>query len=132
MDSLRGLLFSILIWLGVMPKPDLVVRTVSDHPERQKMKPGILYVVGGNGFTKWAYFLCPAKLDEVIQLSLQPNRRPRWQVATDFWGRPTITPSVRQLAGSYAHFWVRTGKIDWCIDTGKPPVSKNDAYEEGL
>ncbi|MCG6864744.1 MAG: hypothetical protein LJE58_04885 [Thiogranum sp.] len=27
-------------------------------------------------------------------------------------------PSVRQLDGSHAHFWIRKGRIGWCADTG--------------
>jgi hypothetical protein len=117
-------LFQVLVWLGFLRKPEFIIRTVVDHPTPETMNPGILYVVGGKGFMKWAYLRCPAKIDEVIQLSLQPNRRPRWELVTDIWGRPTITPSVRQLEGSYAHFWMRNGKVDWCADSGKPPIFK--------
>jgi hypothetical protein len=122
MEYLYTLVFHVLVWLGFLPKPDLIVSRLTAHPKPEAMKLGVLYLVGGKGFLKWAYFRCPAKYDEVIQLSLQPNRRPRWEVVTDFWGRPAITPSVRQLEGSYAHFWVRAGKIDWCPDTGRPPL----------
>ena len=36
------------------------------------------------------------------------ERRPRWTVAADWLGRPTIDPSVRKLDGLYAHFWIKT------------------------
>lgn len=128
MEWFRALLFQVLVWLRFIRKPDLILCMVANHPTPEAMKPGILYVVGGKGFMKWAYFRCPARPDELIQLSLQPNRRPRWQVAADSWGRPTITPSVRQLEGSYAHFWVRNGQVDWCADTGQPPLFKNQEF----
>jgi hypothetical protein len=98
------------------------MRKIADHPLSGQMEGGIVYVVGGPGYQKWAYLLCPTGSGEAIQLSLQPNRKPRWQVSADLLGRPTIYPSVRQLEGSYAHFWVRAGSVLWCEDTGQPPL----------
>lgn len=109
--------------LGLIRKPDLIGTLVSDHPLPDAMKPGMLYIVGGRGYQKWAVFRCPQHEDENIQLSLMPNRRPRWSVTMDFLGRPTIHPSVRQLDGAYAHFWVKAGRVEWCADTGRRPVS---------
>lgn len=78
----------------------------------------------GPGYEKWAVFRCPKHEDEIIQLSLMQNRRPRWSITLDFLDRPTIHPSVRQLDGAYAHFWVKSGAIDWCADTGRRPPSQ--------
>ena len=94
------------------------------------MEPGILYIVGNRDFQKWAYLLCPAKLDEVIQLSLQTKRRPHWSVRTDFFRRPTIHPSIWQLEGSYAHFWVRDGMIYWTPDTEQKPRFEPNLEED--
>lgn len=105
---------------GFIAKPNLVAMLVSDHPVAEAMNPGVVYIVGGTGYQKWAVFRCPGHEHEIIQLSLMPTRRPRWTVALDFFERPTIHPSVRQLDGSYAHFWVRSGQVDWCSDTGLP------------
>jgi hypothetical protein len=121
MDILIAALRSLLVWLRIIQKPDLLAKLVTDRPEPGAMKPGWIYVVGGKGYQKWAYFRCPADHDELINLSLMQNRRPCWQVTIDALGRPTINPSVRQLDGSYAHFWVRNGKVDWCADTGRAP-----------
>lgn len=121
MERLRSFLLWLLVSLGFMPKPDFVARLVDDHPTPDSMEPGILYIVGNREFQKWAYMLCPSKLDEVIQLSLQTKRRPHWLVRTDFFGRPSVHPSIWQLEGSYAHFWVRRGKIEWALGSGKKP-----------
>jgi hypothetical protein len=111
------------IRLGIISRPDLIVSSVSAHPAPEEMKPGVVYVVGSQGFAKWALFRCPRHDDEVIQLSLMPNRRPRWTISSDVLGRPTISPSVRQIDGSYAHFWVKRGAVAWCSDTGQRPFS---------
>ena len=109
----------VLIRLGFIPKPAYLARPVGTHLSPKDVVSGWVYVVGGPGYQKWAYFRCPTGSGEIIQLSLMPNRRPRWQVSVDWLKRPTIHPSVRQLEGSYAHFWMRRGTIDWCTDSGK-------------
>ena len=108
-----------LVRLGFIRKPAYLARQVAAHPTTEDVAPGWVYVVGGPGYQKWAYFRCPTGSGEIIQLSLMPNRRPRWLVSVDWLNRPTIHPSVRQLEGSYAHFWMRRGTIDWCADSGK-------------
>lgn len=121
MELLQEILRAFLIWLGFIKKPDYVMHLVADHPAPKEMVAGIVYVVGGRGYCKWAYFLCPTGNGDVIQLSLQPKHRPRWDIVRDFLGRPTVHPSVRQTEGSYAHFWIRNGHVFWCDDTGKRP-----------
>ncbi|RWK68288.1 DUF6527 family protein [Mesorhizobium sp.] len=116
---MRALACKILVVLRLIPRPAFTARLVSGHPDPDTMADGQIYVVGGRGYSKWAYFRCPADREEIVQLSLMPERRPRWTVAVDWLGRPTINPSVRQLDGSYAHFWIRRGRVDWCADSGR-------------
>jgi hypothetical protein len=121
MEALQAILRAVLIWLGFVQKPDFLMRLVADHPARDQMMSGWIYVVGGPGYQKWAYLLCPTGNGDIIQLSLQAKHRPRWQVWADFLGRPTVDPSVRQMEGSYAHFWIKSGRVLWCPDSGKTP-----------
>lgn len=123
MQWVNKLLRKCAVALGFVRKPDLVGIVVSDHPPPEEMALGIVYIIGGPGYQKWAVFRCPRHEDEIIQLSLMPNRRPRWTVTLDILDRPTIHPSVRQLDGPYAHFWVKAGRVEWCADTGRPPPS---------
>lgn len=106
---------------GLIRRPELIVRRVAEQPRPEAIEPGVIYVVGGKDYKKWAILRCPNDTDEIIQLSLMPNRRPRWSITADFFERPTIHPSVRQVEGSYAHFWVKRGNIAWCGDTGQKP-----------
>lgn len=122
MRSIAAFLCGLLVAVRLIPRPAFIAVFVSDHPDPETMTGDRLYVVGGNGFTKWAYFRCPADRAEIVQLSLMPERRPRWAVAVDLLGRPTIEPSVRQLDGSYAHFWIRKGQVVWCGDSGRRPA----------
>jgi hypothetical protein len=116
---MRALARNILVALRLIPRPDFTARLVADHPDPDAIADGQIYVVGGRGYSKWAYFRCPADRGEIVQLSLMPERRPRWTVSMDWLGRPTIHPSVRQLEGSCAHFWIRRGRVDWCDDSGR-------------
>lgn len=108
--------------LGLITKPQFVARVVHEHPPEDAIEAGVVYVVGGPGYQKWAVFRCPGNEYEIIQLALMKKYRPRWKVVIDFLERPTIYPSILQLKGSFAHFWVRNGRVEWCADTGKHPV----------
>lgn len=119
MAHIIALIRGLLVSLGIIPKPDFILKGVSSHPAHEEVRSGWIYVVGENGYKKWAYFRCPADEKEIIQLSLMPNRRPRWEVRTDLLQRPTVYPSVRQLDGSYAHFWIKKGAVEWCEDSGR-------------
>jgi hypothetical protein len=119
----RTLIRNIAVGIGVIRRPDLVSQLVSDHPAPAAMQPGVVYIVGGLGYQKWALFRCPENEDEIIQLCLMANRRPRWTIKTDIIGRPTIHPSVRQIKGSFAHFWVKAGQVEWCADSERHPRS---------
>ncbi len=112
-------LLQLLVWLHLVAGPDLVGELVAVNPANEAVPPGRLIVVGGRGYQKWAYLRCPCGCGEVIMLSLAKSRRPRWSVTVDWWGRPTVKPSVRQTMGCYSHFWIRQGVVDWCPDTGK-------------
>lgn len=122
MRNLGAFLCWLLVALRLVQRPAFRAAFVSDHPDPDAMSDDRLYIVGGRGFQKWAYFRCPADPTEIIQLSLMPERRPRWAVAVDMLGRPTVEPSVRQLDGTYAHFWIKQGAVVWCADTGRKSI----------
>jgi hypothetical protein len=125
MNWLKRVVRAACVRVGIIPRPDLIVQSVGAHVAPEEMEAGVVYVVGSQGFPKWALFRCPIHDDEIIHLSLMPNRRPRWTISSDLLGRPTISPSVRQIEGSYAHFWVRRGAVAWCADTGQLPRPSN-------
>ena len=93
---------------------DLLASPVPEHPGRTPVPPGELWLVVDSGVKKWACMSCPGGCGVQISLSLNPDRRPRWSVETDFWGRPTISPSVHQHRTCRCHFWGKNGLIEWC------------------
>ncbi|MDP1748529.1 MAG: DUF6527 family protein [Reyranella sp.] len=113
-----------LEWTGFLESAQLTVTTHSDHPDIEALPPGIIYVVGGPTYQKWAFLKCPCGCGEPIMLSLSEKKRPRWHIDTDWFGRPTVKPSVWQTAGCYSHFWIKKGRIHWTADTGRPHASR--------
>ena len=129
MGTMKMRWIALLVWLRVIPRPDLVAQIVSEHPRRECIEPGFIYIVEGQGYKKWAYFRCPADENEIIQLSLMERQRPRWDITIDWLNRPTVQPSVRQLEGSYAHFWIKKGSLEWCEDSGRRPLFPGTLYD---
>lgn len=87
---------------------------VEHFPDPATLRHGEIHLVISEGVRKWACFRCPGGCESVISLSLAPNRRPRWTITNDRWGRPTIEPSVHQTRQCQCHFWIRGGQVVWC------------------
>jgi hypothetical protein len=109
--------------IGWTPRTELIAKFSADYPDQVSLPPGLLHVVGGPNYQKWAYLKCPCNCGALIMLSLATARRPHWQVKIDWLDRPTIVPSVWQTDGCFSHFWVKAGRINWVKDTGRPPSS---------
>ena len=75
---------------------DLLSRTRTDYPNPSILENGEVVLVEDAGVRKWACLQCPGGCGQVIALSLNPARRPRWAFQSDFWTRPSISPSVHQ------------------------------------
>ncbi len=113
----RNLLRGLLEWTGALRRTDLVAERTDEHPGPDELAGCRLIIVGAGSIDKWACFRCPGGCGQKIQLSLSPQQRPRWRVAVDWLGRPTIHPSVCQTNVCKCHFWVRAGRILWCSDS---------------
>ncbi|GJD34006.1 DUF6527 family protein [Methylobacterium aerolatum] len=111
-------LAKVLKALGLL-RYDLLVRRVSHYPRSDEVEAGELVHVVDGGVEKWACFHCPGACGAMIPLNLNPKRRPRWSVKSDWLLRPSISPSVHQQNDCACHFWIRSGRVDWCAD-GRP------------
>ena len=96
----------------------LTVRRAT-FPQVSSIADRSLYITELRQLRKWASFYCPGGCGKIVRLKLAGTASPRWTVRTDWLGRATLIPSVRQLTDCGCHFWVRKGRIDWCADT--PP-----------
>lgn len=103
---------------GLWSKQDFLARKAVDMPSRGELSPGVLVIVGSRRTPKWVTMLCPCNCGTPLLLSLSKARRPRWSVSTDWWGRPTLSPSIRRTDGCRCHFLLRKGSVEWCPDSG--------------
>ncbi|WP_353620311.1 DUF6527 family protein [Mesorhizobium sp. C432A] len=87
-------------------------------PPPDALTPGVLFIVGPKRIPKWVTAQCPSGCGTSLLLSLSQSRRPRWSIALDWLGRPTLAPSVRRTDGCQCHFWLRKGTVEWCADSG--------------
>lgn len=113
--SLRMKISGLLRRLGLL-RADLLTRIAARMPVDSEIVGGELVVVESDGLQKWACMKCPGGCGMKISLSLNADRRPRWRVVQDWFGRPSIAPSVHQMNACRCHFWVRKGKVEWCAD----------------
>src|SRR5690348_6513153 len=90
---------------------DLLVVTRETYPEVGQVGPGELVVVQDGSIKKWACLLCPGGCGAFLALSLNPDRRPRWNVEWDRWLRPTLSPSVHRTEHCRCHFWLTRGSV---------------------
>lgn len=104
----------LLGWLRIISKQGFSTKFVSSHPSNDAVKNDQIWIIRDRKLMKWGRLRCPCGCEEIILLSLSSSRSPRWQVSLDWLGRPSISPSVRRLDGCRSHFWIRSGKVDWC------------------
>lgn len=114
------LIRTLLIWLHIIDRPGFIGRHMITHPHPNDLEAGVLIVVRDGAIKKWVCFRCPGGCGEKIMLPLSETRWPHWTVTFDWLGRPTLSPSIRQTNECKCHFWIRRGKVEWCLDTGRP------------
>lgn len=102
-------------------RQDYSLVMTEQRPSQESVKDGVIYVVGSQGYAKWAYLRCPCPQHDVIMLNLSKHRRPAWTVRVKGKNIPDIYPSIWQLDGCYSHFWIRDGKVNWAKGSGSPP-----------
>jgi hypothetical protein len=74
------------------------------------------FVLARDGDEDWCIgFRCPCGCGKVIELLVIPEAKPRWDVHVDDDGFPTLNPSIWLQTGCCSHFWVRRGRIVWCL-----------------
>lgn len=76
--------------------------------------PGVVYVLGENGYRWSAAFRCPCGCGATVQLNLLPAARPCWSVTAHRDRAVSLSPSVWRSVGCRSHFFMRYGRIEWC------------------
>jgi hypothetical protein len=87
---------------------------VDDVPET--LKDYELYLVGSQVSPWLAAMRCPCGCGASLLLNLLPEERPCWSVRETQKGIVSLHPSVWRQVGCRSHFFLRDGRIQWCID----------------
>ena len=115
--AVKDAAFASLHAVGVLRRPDLRGGYEARHPAPQDLPPGRLVVVRDDSTVKAACFLCPSGCGQKLMLSMSDDKKPRWTVRFDWLGRPTVSPSIRQMGRCRCHYWIQRGKVHWCGDS---------------
>lgn len=86
-------------------------RFVDDIPDR--LRSGIVYLVGNDGYYWQAVMLCPCGCEKVLHMNLIEDYEPCWTYII----HPktiSLSPSVNRMVECRSHFFLRNGKIEWC------------------
>lgn len=85
---------------------------VGDLPDSPS--PFVLYIAGA-GENAWAAsMVCPCGCQDVIELNLLQQVRPRWSAVEHADGTVSLNPSVWRNIGCRSHFILNNGEIHWC------------------
>ena len=115
---LKTWLRTAFVALGWIKRPAFVGEIMPRHPSSQELVEGTLVLVKDAIGDKWACFRCPGGCGQKVQLSLSAQRNPRWKVKLDYLDRPIVSPSVRMTNSCRCHFWIHSGVVSWCPDSG--------------
>lgn len=100
------------VWARLGPRRRLVVVDGDSLPLRMPRRD---LVLAGDGGEDWCVGMrCPCGCGDTIELLVIREARPRWDIAVNGDGRPSLSPSVWRQTGCRSHFWVRHGRVDWC------------------
>jgi len=114
--KLKHWLLHLLVTLRMIPQPQLIPRFCDRHPNPKDLETGCLAIAANHSLLKNATFRCPGGCGERLLLSLNSRQQPHWELAIDWLGRPSLTPSIRQMNACRCHFWIRAGQVCWCND----------------
>lgn len=100
------------VWARLGPRRCLVVAAGDSLPLRMPRRDLVLARDGGED---WCVGMrCPCGCGDTIELLVIREAKPRWDIAVNGDGRPSLSPSVWRQTGCRSHFWVRYGRVDWC------------------
>jgi hypothetical protein len=105
--------------LARAPGPLKVVRVEEDPDELDRDK---IYAVGEGPHLWHISMLCPCGCDATISLNALADDSPQW-ILKEREGVPSIEPSIWRRTGCRSHFFVRAGRIEWCVVARPRPAT---------
>ena len=72
-----------------------------------------IYIVGEKEQPWLIAFRCPCGCNNLIQLNLLKEARPRWNYVVSKKNKITVKPSIWRNVDCRSHFFIRKSKIKW-------------------
>ena len=113
MVFLKGLLNIFFSWFRQEPKPLTTIR-LGELPD--DLDPCAVYVLGEGAYLWFVVMRCPCGCGENLYMTLLPESNPRWQLTEHTNGTISLQPSIWRKVGCRSHFFLRRGRIEWCIN----------------
>ncbi|MDB5416368.1 MAG: hypothetical protein JWR10_4703 [Rubritepida sp.] len=60
---------ALVVYVGRIPRPELVARVMEQHPSPEDLPAGVLVIVKDGAIAKWACLRCPGGCGARLQLS---------------------------------------------------------------
>lgn len=101
----------LLHWLcrrGIWIRPRYLLADVSEAPDDSELPLDLVLREVRSRHPKWMHLRCP-QCHEHIQLAMAGT--PKWELEVDFLRRPTLSPSIWQVGGCGAHFFIERGAV---------------------
>lgn len=96
----------------LMPRRRLRVIAGDSLPKRLPRRDLVLARDDGED---WCVGLrCPCGCGDNLELLVVAEAKPRWDIAIDKSGKPSLSPSIWRKTGCHSHFWLSNGRVRWC------------------
>ena len=100
------------------PKPLRLYHAIhieNDDDIPKQLSSHTVYIVGVPGNEWLAQMICPCGCGETLFLNLLKEEMPNWQWRVSPDGIVTLSPSVWRTVRCRSHFFLREGRIQWCV-----------------
>jgi hypothetical protein len=110
----REIIIALKLFLSRLLKKESLYTNKRVEIIPDKLKPLILYIEGDGNKDQFAALLCPCGCGEEINLNLEPDEEPCWHLASGNF--TDLSPSIWKSNNCKSHFFIKEGKVKWCID----------------
>ena len=88
---------------------------IEDIPD--EIENRTIYIVGEKGFEWLVVLKCPCGCNEIIQLNMLKETKPRWRIICYKNKSISVIPSVHRIVNCKSHFTITKGEIRWWGDS---------------
>ena len=88
-------------------------RIIATDEVPEELQKSTVYVVGSADHPQYAFFSCPCGCGRRVDLNLNPDTRPCWQITWHLTGTISFAPSIWRKDGCRSHFFFKRNRLYW-------------------